>query len=66
MSSGEWKQSALERVGLAKMLFNTAELSWKEGQADMAIRYWSRAVDTDLTDIVRVIRCLESYAQGKG
>ncbi|RAH56627.1 hypothetical protein BO85DRAFT_398810 [Aspergillus piperis CBS 112811] len=65
VSSGEWKQSALERVGLAKMLFITAELSWKEGQADMAIRYWSRAVDTDLTDIVRVIRCLESYAQGK-
>ncbi|KAI2894869.1 hypothetical protein CBS11852_4863 [Aspergillus niger] len=64
-SSDEWKQNALVRLGLAKMLFITAELSWKEGQADTAISYWSRAVDVDFTDNVRVIRCLKSYANGE-
>ncbi|KAJ6035919.1 hypothetical protein N7540_000198 [Penicillium herquei] len=62
-SSGEWKRSYLERVGLAKMLFILAELSWQEKQIDAAITFWTRAVEVDFTDYGRVIKCLQCYAK---
>ncbi|CAG7978393.1 unnamed protein product [Penicillium nalgiovense] len=62
-SSGQGKRSYLERVGLAKMLFILAELSWHEKQIDAEIDFWIRAVDVDFTDYGRVIKCLQCYAK---
>ncbi|KAJ5741022.1 hypothetical protein N7493_000894 [Penicillium malachiteum] len=62
-SSGKWKHFYLERVGLAKMLFILAELSWQEKQIDAAINFWTRAVEVDFTDYGRVIKCLQCYAK---
>ncbi|KAJ5714353.1 uncharacterized protein N7483_011534 [Penicillium malachiteum] len=62
-SSGKWKRSNLERVGLAKMLFILAELSWQEKQTDAAINFWIRAVEVDFTDYGRVIKCLQCFAK---
>lgn len=62
-SSGQWKQSSLESVGLAKMLFIIAELSWREEQIDAAIDFWTRAVEVNFTDYARVIKCLQCYAK---
>ncbi|KAJ5819376.1 hypothetical protein N7474_004967 [Penicillium riverlandense] len=62
-SSGQWKRSSLERVGLAKMLFIIADLSWREEQIDVAIDFWTRAVEVDFTNYGRVNKCLKSYAK---
>lgn len=61
-SSEHWKTSSLERVGLAKMLFILAELSWHEEHVDAATGFWTRAVEVDFTDYGRVIKCLGCYA----
>jgi tetratricopeptide (TPR) repeat protein len=64
-SSGQWKRSSLDRIGLAKMFFIIAELSWDEGDLEDAIIFWNRALEVDFTDYGRVVKCLQFFAKDK-
>lgn len=60
-SSGEWKQSSLNRMGLARILYILAELQWKDVRIDAAAESWKKAMSFNFTDYWRVRRCLEYY-----